>query len=228
MHSESRCISRPAADLGEVEYGTALHIQKQLVGCVKTGRIEAALIALDHPPVYTVGRKPVPENYPGIEPVVTERGGDITYHGPGQLVIYPILDVRTDGRRDVPVFMSKVLKAVSMSLEEHGLRTESNHQETGIWVGGKKVGSVGMAIDGFVSYHGVAINTSGEVLPWFSRIRPCGLDPSVMSYVNIPRDALRDSIFRSFSEVFGKFSEVTAGEMLEISSGFSADIPDSL
>lgn len=228
MRSGNRFISRPAADLGTVEYSIALNIQKRLVHGVRNADIQGALLVVDHEPVYTVGRKPVPENYPGITPVVTERGGDITYHGPGQLVIYPILDIRTDGRRDVPVFLSKVLRAVTLALGEHGIRTEEGHQETGIWVEGKKIGSVGMAIDGFVSYHGVALNISSEVLPWFSRIRPCGLDPSVMSYIDIPRDRLADSVFRSFSTVFGEFTRVPSQDMLTISSGLSADVPDSL
>ncbi|MEM0158190.1 MAG: lipoyl(octanoyl) transferase LipB [Thermoplasmataceae archaeon] len=208
----NRSISSPAIDLGLCDYTEALGVQKRFVDMVKKGEIEKALIFVTHPPVYTIGRKADPGNYPGIQPIVTERGGDITFHGPGQLVVYPILRVGGD-RPDVRKFVGDIQEIVERTLQRHGYMT-ARSTEPGIWVvsGGssKKVASVGLALDHFISYHGVAINISAESLPGFNKIKPCGLDPSVMGYVEIDRRDLMNGLIESFSERYGPFQAMDA------------------
>lgn len=225
---ENHFISNPAVDLGPTGYDEALRIQKKAVLAVKRGYIDRALLFLEHPPVYTVGRKPVPENYIGIIPVATERGGDITYHGPGQLVIYPILDVRTDGRRDIRAFVNRIMEAAIGALSTCGVSAEKGENEPGIWCNGMKIGSVGIAVDENVSYHGVSINISKSVLDGFSRIRPCGMDPSVMSFVQVERDRLIEALISVFSGKFGLFGKIPREEFLEGLSGLPSNLPDPL
>lgn len=225
---ENRFISNPAVDLGPTGYDEALRMQKKAVLAVKRGYIDRAILFLEHPPVYTVGRKPVPENYIGIVPVATERGGDITYHGPGQLVVYPILDVRRDGRRDLRVFVNRIMEATIDALSTCGVSAGKGEIEPGIWCNGMKIGSVGIAVDENVSYHGVSINISKSVLDGFSRIRPCGMDPSVISYAEVERDRLVAALISEFSGKFGSFEKMPREEFIEGLSRLPSNLPDPL
>lgn len=199
---------RLAADLGRIEYERCLALQKNLVSQRKGELIPDILLFLEHdPPVYTIGRKADPANFPGLEPVRTERGGDITFHGPGQLVIYPIMDMRVDGRRDVRNFVKKLEQGVIDALSDLGFEG-SVGDEPGIWVDGKKVASVGLALEDYISFHGISINYSSEILPGFSRIRPCGIDPSLLGFIDVERRKLIETIILSFSRIFGKITEI--------------------
>ncbi|HLH86148.1 MAG TPA: lipoyl(octanoyl) transferase LipB [Thermoplasmataceae archaeon] len=206
---ESHYILSPAIDLDLCGYERSLEIQRKFVDLVKAERIQKALIFVTHPPVYTIGRKADPRNYPGLEPVATERGGDITYHGPGQIVVYPIIRIGTD-RADVRKFVNTLQETVETVISLHGYIT-ARDAEPGIWIvsetGKRKVGSIGLALDHYVSYHGIAINLSEEVLEGFSRIRPCGLEPDVMGFVRIGRDMIKNDLIREFSRRFGDFNE---------------------
>ncbi len=225
---ENHFISSPAVDLGLLEYDKALTLQKKLVSVIKKGILEKAIIFVEHPPVYTIGRKPDPQNYAGIDPVVTERGGDITYHGPGQLVVYPIMDVRSEGKLDIRAFVNRIMDTVIETLSDLGIRAEKGTNEPGIWVMGKKMGSVGIAIDEFVSYHGISLNISREVLAGFSKIRPCGMDAAVMSFMNIEREDMIKSLMARFSSHFGNYVMVSLPDLKTILSGFPSDFPDAL
>lgn len=197
-----------SVDLGRIEYKKCLELQRKLVSMRRLSEIPDLLLILEHdPPVYTIGRKADPSNFPGIDPVKTERGGDITFHGPGQLVIYPIFDVRIDGRKDVRLFVQRIEKAIISGLAALGLEAHVG-DEPGIWVEGRKVASLGLAIDDYVSYHGAAINYSPEILRGFSRIRPCGLDPKNMGFVDSERDKIKDNMLLSFGKEFGEFASV--------------------
>jgi lipoyl(octanoyl) transferase len=197
-----------SVDLGIIEYTKCLELQRKLVSLRRSSVIPDILLFLEHdPPVYTIGRKADPSNFPGIDPVKTERGGDITFHGPGQLVIYPIFDMRMDGRKDVRLFVHRIEKAIISGLAALGLEAYVG-EEPGIWVDDKKVASLGLAIDDYISYHGAAINYSPEILQGFSRIRPCGLDPQNMGFVDSKRDVIKDKMLLSFGEEFGEFAAV--------------------
>jgi len=195
-------------DLDTIEYNKCLDLQHLLVNRRKAGIIPDILLFLEHSPgVYTIGRKANPANFPDLDPVKIERGGDITYHGEGQLVVYPIFDIRSSGKLDVRRFVQRI-ESVAISALEHLGYQAGIGDEPGIWVAKKKVASIGMAIDGFVSYHGIAFNYSPNVLKGFMRIRPCGLDPVSMGYVETSRNALIKALSDAFSEEFGCFSIV--------------------
>lgn len=215
----NRYTSNHAVDLGTIPYGECLDLQLRLVGMRKENSIGNVILFLEHdPPVYTIGRKSDPGNWPGIDPVRTGRGGDVTYHSPGQLVVYPVIELSENGKVDVRAFVRKVENAVISALGRNGVEAYIGREEPGIWTveGNRKVASVGMAIDKHVSYHGIAINISPEPLEGFSRISPCGLDPSVMGYVDIKRGKLVQSLIREFSSTFTEFSMIGREEFLAI------------
>ncbi len=187
-----------------MDYAECLALQKDMVKKRVDEAIPDTLLFVDHPPVYTIGRKADPSNFPGIEVIRTERGGDVTYHGPGQLVVYPIMKLWREGKVDIKQLVREVTGAVIDMLSYHGY-TGYLGDEPGIWVEGRKVASVGMAVESGVTYHGVAINLSSVAVDGFSRIRPCGLSSEVMSFVPINREMAIDGLIRAFTERFGEF-----------------------
>lgn len=205
--------SNLAVDLGRISYNRAYELQKQLVELIKEECNNGFLLFLEHDPVYTIGRKPVPENYSNVDVIVTERGGDVTYHGPGQLVIYPIFLISDDERIDVREYVHFVEKIVIEMLEKAGYQAFVG-DEPGIWIktsdGEKKIASIGMAVDRGISYHGVSINLTNEAVQGFQKIKPCGLDPSVMHYASIPIRTVKSAFIKAFSRRYGEFEEMDA------------------
>jgi lipoate-protein ligase B len=194
-------------DLGRVEYGEALHIQKDLAFRRAKGEIPDTLVLVEHPDVITLGRKTSPENFrPQDIPVFqVERGGDATYHGPGQLVGYPItLLADHDVRRHVRNIEESLIRTVG----RYGVSGERVVGHPGIWVGGKKLASIGVAVTDWVTYHGFALNVNTD-LSRFELIRPCGLDPSTMTSMQkimskpIPFDDVKASFAKEYSVVTG-------------------------
>ncbi len=166
-------------DLGRVEYGSALRLQKELVQKRVRGEIPDALLLLEHDHVITLGRKTTPANFrPQNIPVFqVERGGDATYHGPGQLVGYPIVLLKDhDVRRHVRTMEEAVIRTSAAFGVEAG-RVEGH---PGVWVGGKKLASIGVAVTDWVTFHGFALNVDTD-MSFFELIRPCGLDPGTMT-----------------------------------------------
>ena len=209
--------SNLATDLGRIPYRDAYGLQRHLLDLVRRGNRRGFLLFLEHEPVYTLGRKPIKENYEGVETVQTERGGDVTYHGPGQRVIYPIVDISENGKVDVRDFVHFVEGTVISILGKAGYRAFVG-EEPGIWIhstaGERKVASIGMAIDHGISYHGISINTSDDVLTGFSKIRPCGLEPSVMGYASLRDEDILQGFMGAFSERFGGFVLENSGDFL--------------
>ncbi|EQD39067.1 lipoate-protein ligase B [mine drainage metagenome] len=207
----SSYTTRLSVDLGTIEYNKCLALQRMLVARRKSGIIPDTLMFLDHSPgVYTIGRKADPANFPKLDPIRTERGGDITYHGDGQLVAYPIFDIRSSGKLDVRNFVHRIEAVAINAIKDLG-KTAYVGEEPGIWVDEKKVASIGMAIDGYVSYHGIAFNHSPVVLDGFRKIRPCGLDPSSMGYLDVSRTDLLQALEGAFTNEFGPFTEIVPG-----------------
>ncbi len=194
-------------DLGRMEYGEALQLQRRMVEERAAGKIPDALILVEHDHVVTLGRKTTPANLrpQGVPVFEVERGGDATYHGPGQLVGYPIVLLQDhDVRRHVRTIESALIKAAS----KFGVDGETVEGHPGIWVKGKKLASIGVAVKSWVSYHGFALNVNTD-LSYFSIIRPCGLDPSTMTSMeklrglSLPFDEVKAQVALEYSAASG-------------------------
>ena len=172
------------------------------------------MLLLEHEPVFTLGRKRTSlANVleAGDTPVVqVERGGDVTWHGPGQLVGYPIValdDAR--GERDVHWVLRQIEEALIVSAERCGLNATRRPKFTGVWAEGKKLASIGVAVRSWVTYHGFALNVNPD-LSWFSRINPCGLEANVMASLaslgaELPdEETLRARVSRAVAEALGR------------------------
>jgi lipoate-protein ligase B len=166
-------------DFGRMEYGLALDLQRELASKRAKGEIPDTLILVEHDSVITLGRKTTPANFrPQNIPVFqVERGGDATYHGPGQLVGYPIV-LLSD--HDVRRHVRNIEEAILRTVGGYGIEGERLEGHPGIWVKGKKLASIGVAVTDWVTFHGFALNVNTD-LSCFELIRPCGLDPTTMT-----------------------------------------------
>ncbi|MBI2184190.1 MAG: lipoyl(octanoyl) transferase LipB [Thaumarchaeota archaeon] len=176
-------MSRPflLLDLGFTDYQKAWSLQHRLVEARAKGSISDVLILVEHPHVLTMGRKANAENvFSRPLPVYQiERGGDVTYHGPGQLVGYPIIKL-DEGRIDIHQYLRDLEEALIMTLRDFEINAERSSMQTGVWVRDKKIASIGIAVQRWISFHGFALNVNTD-LSYFGLIRPCGLDSSIMT-----------------------------------------------
>lgn len=168
--------------LGRVPYAEGLQIQEQLVAERQAGRIVDVLLLLEHEPVFTMGRNARAENVllssealraRGFEIFETGRGGDVTYHGPGQVVGYPILELPTE-RRDVHRYVRDLEEVMIRACAEYGITADRIAGKTGAWVGKEKIGAIGVRIARWVTSHGFALNVTNDLDP-FALIVPCGI-----------------------------------------------------
>ncbi len=166
---------------GQVDYQLSLEWQHGLVKMRREGLARDTIIFLEHPPVITVGKDGHKENYEGLKvtPFFVERGGDVTYHGPGQLVVYFVFNLTRRGR-DLHQFMSNIQDGIIKALAEYGIEGRKDSEHTGVWVGEKKLASIGIAVKQWISFHGAAININTN-LQEFMQINPCGLNSEVMT-----------------------------------------------
>ena len=170
---------------GTLEYEAALALQHELVAMRQRGEGQDTLLLLEHPNVFTLGRRRTSEQnvlMPGDIPVVqVERGGDVTWHGPGQLVGYPILALEEE-ERDIHAVLRRLEDAMIAVLGRCGLQAGRREKFTGVWCQGRKLVSLGVAVREWVTFHGFAINVDCG-LDGFARINPCGLKSQVMGSV---------------------------------------------
>ncbi|HST68106.1 MAG TPA: lipoyl(octanoyl) transferase LipB [Solirubrobacterales bacterium] len=168
---------------GIVPYAEALELQRELAARRQREEIGDVLLLLQHPPVYTRGRRSKPEELPmgaawyeaqGIEVLATDRGGLVTYHGPGQLVAYPIVQLRGYGD-DVHEYVRGLERTMVAALAEHGVRAGPIEGLTGVWVGTRKIGSIGLHVSRGVTTHGLAVNVNNDLQP-FEWVVPCGIE----------------------------------------------------
>jgi lipoate-protein ligase B len=180
------------ARLGLVDYDEALELQHAVHRARVAGALPDVLLILEHPPVYTRGRRSEPDELSmspefyaeqGIAIRDVDRGGKVTYHGPGQLVGYPIVSTVLTGG-DVPALVGKLEQAMIDALAEQGIEARRDEAGRGVWAGegarAAKIGSIGLHISQGVSTHGVMVNVDNDLAP-FEWIRPCGLDDPVTS-----------------------------------------------
>ena len=205
--------------LGLVAYAEALELQRQLVEQRRAGEIPDQLLLLQHPPVITLGVKArhdrshvleTPERLAehGIELVETGRGGDVTYHGPGQLVGYPIVDLSPD-RRDVHRYVRDLEEVLIRSVAAFGVKAGRSPGLTGVWVGDAKLAAIGVRIARWVTSHGFALNV-GTNLDHFRLIVPCGISDrgvtslEVLTGQPLAMNDVEAAVAHAFAEVFDR------------------------
>lgn len=170
------------AKLGLTPYKEAWDLQKRLVKMRYQGKVPDLLLITEHEPVITMGRATQKENLlvsreelkeRNIELHMIERGGDITFHGPGQAVVYPIIDLSTRGK-DLHGYLRDLESVIIDTLAEYGLTGTTKKGLTGVWVNNHKLAAIGVAVTRWVTYHGLALNVSTD-LDYFKLINPCGI-----------------------------------------------------
>jgi len=207
--------------LGVLEYREAVAIQERLRARVQAGELPDLLLLLQHPPVYTLGRRSEPGELPpvsgAIDVVETERGGKLTYHGPGQLVGYPIMHV--DNVRE---FVATMERALMEAVREAGVPagTRNGREFTGVWVGDRKIASIGIHVSRRVSMHGFAVNVDNDLAP-FTAVVACGLPGVRMTSLREEGssegiDCFRKRAAYAFAQAFGRRQRiVTPRRLLE-------------
>ena len=202
-------------------YSDAFDLQRSLVEKRKQGLIPDQLLIVEHPHVITLGRNGRAENLLASQDVLrragvafhhTDRGGDITYHGPGQIVGYPILDLR-EWRRDVAAYVRSIEQVLIDTLAEFGIAACRIAGSTGVWVNSRKVAAIGVHISRWVTSHGFALNVNTD-LSYFQYIVPCGLSMPVTSMAElgcrVGREEVVQALARNFSRVFDREMEMAA------------------
>jgi lipoate-protein ligase B len=202
--------------LGVIAYEDALRLQNHLAQARGMGKVEDILLLLQHPPVMTLGRSGKVENLLAsettlqekkIQVIFTDRGGDVTYHGPGQLVAYPILNLRPLGL-SVPDYVWSLEEVVIRVLARFRISAGRVEKLRGVWVGQEKIASLGVHLSRWISKHGLALNVNTDLGP-FSLINPCGItDRRVTSMAQIlgrslPMEEIEKLTLGAFAEVFG-------------------------
>lgn len=203
--------------LGLVPYGEALELQDRLVGERREGVVGDTLLLLEHPHVITLGSSSrsghvlldeAERRLMGIELYETGRGGDVTYHGPGQLVGYPILDLKPD-RKDLHRYVRDLEEALIRLLASYGIEGVRKEGMTGAWVGDGKVAAIGVRVSsGWITSHGFALNISSR-LGYFDAIVPCGIREYGVTSLErllgrpLAMDEVEDRMVESFTDVFG-------------------------
>jgi lipoate-protein ligase B len=213
-------------ECGRMPYGEAWALQRALVAARQSDRIPDAVLVVEHPPVITIGRAGRKANIlvprellveRGVEIHEVERGGDVTYHGPGQLVGYPILDLRRLDE-DVVRYVRLLEAALIGTLEAYGIAAARLRGYPGVWVGDAKIAAVGVAVKRRVTMHGFALNVAPD-LHHFRLINPCGLGKPVTSMARllgrpVSVSEVRPVVARAFGEVFEMELETVTVEAL--------------
>ena len=210
--------------LGTVDYGEAYRVQIRLCQQRVAGEIPDTLLLLQHPPTITVGKSGKPDNIlvgheeldrHGVSLFFTDRGGDVTYHGPGQLVVYPIVDLR-QRNRDVHAHVHDLEEVIIRTLARFGLNGNRN-SHAGVWVGEKQIAAIGIAIKRWVTMHGIALNVAPQQ-DFFSLINPCGMAGIPVTSISdltgmiVSVEGVADVVVTEFASVFGAAIEEGAME----------------
>lgn len=202
-------------DLGRTDYRPVWDIQKRLVQLRYQNKIPDCFLITEHNPVITMGRGTDPENLlisksqlesKGIDLIEIERGGDITFHGPGQLVAYPIIDLNVYGK-DMHKYLRDLERLMIITLKDYKLDAEIKDGLTGVWINDHKVGAIGVAVSRWITYHGLALNVTTN-LDHFKLINPCGITEYPVGTVSqiLGRDLtiaeVADSMIENFASQF--------------------------
>ncbi len=202
-------------DVGIKDYRDVYNLQKELVRKRQLGLIGNTLVLAEHFPVFTIGRRGSRDNLlltedglrrMGIELIEVDRGGDITFHGPGQLVLYPIVDLR-EKKRDIHLYIRRLEEVIIDFLSRYDIRGRRRPGATGVWIDeNAKIGSIGIGISKWVTYHGLSINVNNP-LYYFDMIWPCGLPSVKMASIgsilkmNVNIDEAKNHLIASYEKI---------------------------
>lgn len=201
-------------DLGLLDYREAWELQRKLVAQRLEGSRPDTLLLLEHPAVYTVGRRGNEANvrHLGLPVFEVERGGEATYHGPGQLVGYPIVSLPR-GKLEIKAYIRDLEEVLIRTVAEFGIPGERG-VHAGLWLGSRKLASIGVAVKHHVTYHGFALNVNNDLWP-FHHIRPCGLDGSALTSMKeviggeVSVEAVKRVLLPHFSAVLNRSLDPT-------------------
>jgi lipoate-protein ligase B len=205
-------------DLGRMDFIKSSRVQEALLERRRAGQMPDCFLFVEHPHVYTLGRGGdaghvlAPQEVPVFR---TSRGGDVTYHGPGQLVVYPIIDLRSKLRKDVHRYVRNLEQSAIRALADFGVATARRPPFTGIWIENRKIAAIGVAVRRCITYHGLALNVNTD-LSYFERIIPCGLPWAEVTSMakelgtEQKMDEVRARFLTRFAEVFG-YSDLLEG-----------------
>lgn len=217
-------ITCQICDLGTVDYSEALKLQNSLVLARVADKCKDSILLLEHPPVVTIGRSGSENNILALDilkkeriPVFhVDRGGDITFHGLGQLVVYPIIDLKIHGR-DIHKYVRNIEEVIIRVLDEFSITGKRHYRYPGVWVGEEKICALGIGVSHWITKHGIALNVNTD-LKYFSYINPCGLRKGVTSMSklvghDIDMQKVKLRLLDHMSKVFGLdvIPEVSSG-----------------
>ena len=206
------CIIR---QLGRIDYRKAYDLQKELLQQRLHGQITDTLLLLEHPPTITVGKSGKLDNVlvspsrladAGVSLIFTDRGGDVTYHGPGQIVGYPILDLR-ERERDIHRYVRSLEEVLIRTLADYGIKSGRDHGHAGVWVNDEEIAALGLSVRRWITMHGFALNVNTD-LDHFSLINPCGFTSKTATSMarllgyEPPVDEVTERLLNRFAEVF--------------------------
>jgi lipoate-protein ligase B len=204
-----------SVNLGRTDYKSVWDLQKKLVDLRHKGEVDDILLFTEHNPVITMGRASSPKNVlssaeelkkKNVELYVIERGGDVTFHGPGQLVIYPVLDLNHHGR-DLHKYLRNLEKVIIGVLNAYGIEAGTKEGLTGVWADNHKLAAIGVAVSRWITYHGAALNVNTD-LDYFKLINPCGITDhpvgSIKSALGEEVDLIdvMNRLEKSFADIF--------------------------
>jgi len=203
------------SDLGLVDYKIAWDLQKEIFNLRLNNEINDTLFLLEHPHTYTLGKVAEKENLLssneqleelGISVYEIDRGGDITYHGPGQIVGYPIINL-TDWKQDTHQYLRGLEEVIMLTCQDYGIKTERNPKYTGVWIGSRKIAAIGIKVSKWITMHGFAFNVNTD-LNFFGGIIPCGIKDKEVTSLNkeigneISLSEVKEKLVSNFQKVF--------------------------
>lgn len=204
-------------DMGTAAYMEVLNLQRTLVETIRRGSCSGVVLMVEHPPVFTLGQRGGLENLrvspafldsSGIPVIQVERGGNITYHGPGQLVVYPVIDLKMAGI-SVAGYVEALEEVMIRTVADWNIAANRNSLGRGVWAGNAKLGSIGIRVRRTVAFHGMALNVSISMTP-FEWINPCGIEGIRMTSMvqetaskEISMAAVRQAVVKHIEAVFG-------------------------
>jgi lipoyl(octanoyl) transferase len=221
-------------DLGFIDYKEAWDLQQEIHSKRVSGEVEDRLLLLEHPNTYTLGKTAHKENLIGsaqylknnqISVYDIDRGGDITFHGPGQIVGYPIIDLN-NWYQDTHKYLRALEEVIIKTCSEYGLNCERNPKHTGVWIGDRKIAAIGIKVSRWITMHGFAFNVNTD-LKLFNGIIPCGIQNKAVTSLKqelnkeLSIQEVKAKLLKNFSELFEYYNVISMDKEQVLQQNFS-------